>query len=206
MRIITISREFGSGGRELGKRLADELGFSYIDREIVTEIAKRSSLDENYVDSVLEKGAVNIPITYSSTLSHLSTINHAATSIIRAQQKIITELAEKGDCVIVGRNADIILENENPLKIFVHADMDSKIKRCQSRATSKETLTDRQMKSRIKKTDKGRYNRHALLSDIPWGDKRGYNMCVNTTNMEIKSLVPAVAEFARAWFAGKDDA
>lgn len=204
MKIITISREFGSGGRELGKRLADELGFAYIDREIVTEIAKRSSLDENYVDSVIEKGAMNIPITYSSTLAHVSTINHAATRILREQQKIITELAEKGDCVIVGRNADIILEHENPLKIFVHADMDSKITRCQARAASNEALTDRQMKAKIKKIDKGRYDRHRLLSDIPWGDKRGYNMCVNTTNMDIKSLVPAVAEFARAWFGRGD--
>lgn len=200
MKIITISREFGSGGRELGKRLADELGFAYIDREIVTEIAKRSSLDENYVDSVIEKGAMNISIHYSSTLSHLNTINQAATSILSEQQKIISEFAEKGDCVIVGRNADIILENEKPLKIFVHADMDSKIKRCQARAVSGESLTDKQMKAKIKKTDKGRYHRHALLSEIPWGDKRGYNMCVNTTDMEIKSLVPAVAEFARAWF------
>ena len=200
MKIITISREFGSGGRELGKRLADELGFAYYDHEIVTEIAKRASLDENYVDSVLEKGAVNISITYSSTLSHVSAINHAAASIIREQQKIISELAAKGDCVIVGRNADVILENENPLKIFVHADMDSKIKRCCERASLNEGLTERQMKAKIKKIDKGRYNRHSLLSAIPWGDKRGYNMCVNTTNMEIKALVPAVAEFARAWF------
>ncbi|MBQ8622867.1 MAG: cytidylate kinase-like family protein [Oscillospiraceae bacterium] len=203
MRIITISREFGSGGRELGKRLADELGFAYYDREIVTEIAKRASLDENYVDSVLEKGAMNISITYSSTMSHVTAINHAAASILREQQKIISELAAKGDCVIVGRNADIILEQESPLKIFVHADMESKIKRCYERAASGEALTERQMKSKIKKIDKGRYNRHALLSAIPWGDKRGYNMCVNTTNMEIKSLVPAVAEFAKAWF-GKE--
>lgn len=200
MRIITISREFGSGGRELGKRLADELGFAYIDREIVTEIAKRASLDENYVDSVLESGAVNISLSYSSTISHVNSINRCATSIIREQHKIITELAEKGDCVIVGRNADIILEKENPLRIFVHASIDSKVKRCQARATDGEALTERQMKSKIKKIDKGRYKRHSLLSDIPWGDKRGYNLCVNTTDIEIKSLVPAVAEFARAWF------
>ncbi len=204
MKIITISREFGSGGRELGKRLADELGFAYYDREIVTEIAKRASLDENYVDSVLEKGATNISITYSSTFSHVSAINHAAASIIREQQKIISELAEKGDCVIVGRNADIILEQHNPLKIFVYADMDSKVKRCRERAPESEELTDRRIKAEIKKIDKGRYKRHLLLSDIPWGDKRGYNVCVNTTNMEIKSLVPSVAEFAKVWFERKD--
>lgn len=200
MKIITISREFGSGGRELGKRLADELGFAYIDREIVTEIAKNAKLDEGYVDSVLEKGAWNIPITYSSTMTHVNTINHPATSIIHEQQKIITELASKGDCVIVGRNADIILESQNPLKIFVHADIDSKVKRCLERADESEKLTEKQLKRKIKQVDKGRYNRHAILSHIPWGDKRGYHLCVNTTDIKIKSLVPSVAEFARAWF------
>ncbi len=200
MRIITISREFGSGGRELGKRLADELGFAYIDREIVTEIAKRAKLDESYVDSVLEKGAWDIPLTYSITMAHVSTINHPAQSIIYQQQNIITELAEKGDCVIVGRNADIILESKHPLKLFVHADIDSKIKRCMARADQSEALTEIQLKHKIKQVDKGRYNRHSILSHIPWGDKRGYHLCVNTTDMEIKSLVSSVAEFARAWF------
>lgn len=200
MKIITISREFGSGGRELGKRLADELGIAYIDREIVTEIAKNAQLDENYVDSVLEKGAWNIPITYSSTMAHVGTINHPAQSIIHEQQKIITELASNGDCVIVGRNADIILESQNPLKLFVHADIDSKIKRCMARADEAEGLTENQVKRKIKQIDKGRYNRHAILSHIPWGDKRGYHLCVNTTDMDIKSLVPSVAEFAKAWF------
>ncbi len=200
MKVITISREFGSGGRELGKRLADELGFAYIDREIVTEIAKRAQLDEHYVDSVLEKGAWNIPITYSSTMAHVSTINHPAQSIIHQQQNIITELALKGDCVIVGRNADIILEGKHPLKLFVHADINSKVKRCMARADQSEVLSERQLKRKIKQVDKGRYNRHAILSHIPWGDKRGYHLCVNTTDMEIKSLVPSVAEFAKAWF------
>lgn len=200
MKIITISREFGSGGRELAKRLADELGFKYYDREIVTEIAKHSEFDETYVDSVLEKGAWNIPITYSSTFSHMDMINRPAASIIASQSKIITELASKGDCIIVGRNADIILADYNPLKLFVHADLQSKVNRCLSRAEEGENLTEKDLKKKIKSVDKGRFKRHALLSDIPWGDKRGYNLCVNTTDMEIKSLVPSVAEFARAWF------
>ena len=82
MSIITISREFGSGGRELGKRLADELGYTYYDREIESEIAKRMNLDENYVATILEKRPpVNFPIHYGNTFLYLSTYHQQQTTL-----------------------------------------------------------------------------------------------------------------------------
>lgn len=201
MRIITISREFGSGGRELGKRLADELGFAYFDKEIVSMIAQSSKLDENYVESNLEKHSWNIPITYGTSFAHISYNQYMPqTTIVSEQQKIIKQIAAKGDCVIVGRNSDVILAEYNPLKLFVYADIDSKLERCRSRATEDEKLTDRQMAKNIKKIDKGRASVHSMISDIPWGDRRGYDLMINTTGREIKSIVPTVAEFAKAYF------
>ena len=101
MKIITISREFGSGGRELGKRLADALGFAYYDKEIISAIAKESSFDENYVEELLQRG---LTPTYSPTFGHsfslgFDPIMENELKVLHLQQTIIKGLAEKGDCV-----------------------------------------------------------------------------------------------------------
>ncbi len=201
MKIITISREFGSGGREVGKRLADALGFAYFDDEIVQAIAERSELDADYVDSVIEKGVFSeIPITFGHTFAYIPYYQHTGFAVIEHQNKILKELAAKGNCVIVGRNADVILKEYNPLKIFVHAEMNSKIKRCVERADKDEQLTERQMRKKIRQIDRSRANAHAYYSEIRWGDKNGYDLCLNTTGMTIKTVVPSLAHFAESWF------
>ena len=142
MRIITVSREFGSGGREVGKRLADELGFAYYDREIVTEIANKHELDEAYVEKTLNSGFFrSIPIHFGRTFSYSPTMMANSVSLFVEQHKII----KKGDCIIVGRAADIVLKEYNPFNLFVYADMDSKIKRCQERAKAGENISAREM-------------------------------------------------------------
>ena len=143
MRIITISREFGSGGRELGKRLAEQLGFNYFDREIITEIAKKTELDEHYIDSVLEKGITAYPIHIGQTFAGVSTINHTPIEVLVAQQKILKELAEQGDAVFIGRSADAILKDYNPLNIFVYAEMESKLARCKAKGEVDVNLKDK---------------------------------------------------------------
>ena len=207
MKIITISREFGSGGRELGKRLADKLGFNYFDKEILTAIAEKGNLDVNYVEDVLDKGLYrDIPVTFAHSIHAVPMVtHHTPHNVIYYQQKIIKEFAEKGDCVIVGRNADVILHNLNPLKIFVHADIDAKVARCQQRASADEGLTDKQMKKRIKKIDRARYRTHSYMADIPWGDKRGYDLCINTTNVNIKELSDVLARYADHWFDNSEN-
>lgn len=202
MKIITISREFGSGGRELGKRLADQLGFDYYDREIITAIAQKYELDENYVEEALDKDLLkDIPITYGQTLSYVIPCTPYSTTLLLAeQQKVIQMLASRRDCIIVGRSADVILENYDPFRIFIHADMESKIRRCRQRATGDEHLTDRDLAKDIRKVDKARASHHEMFSEIPWGDKRGYDLCINTTGTDPKALVPAIAEYARCWF------
>lgn len=200
MSIITISREFGSGGREVGKRLADELGFAYYDREIVSAIAQRTSMDEGYVANALEGGLFrSVPIHFGRTFSYSTALMTNTANLYVEQHRIIKEMAEKGDCVIVGRAADAILEEHAPFNLFVHADMAAKVKRCQQRAPEGEKLTERELIRHIKKVDAERAKYHELFSDTRWGRKESYHLCVNTTGVEIKKLVPVIAEYARVW-------
>ncbi len=202
MRIITVSREFGSGGREVGKRLADVLGIAYYDKEIITEIAKEMELDERYVEHTLDSSPYNtFPLTFSRTLMMGSMVYNSAPLIIAKQHKIIKELAKKGDCVIVGRGADAVLKSEDPFKIFVYADMDAKIKRCRERGD--EGLTDKDFERKIKQIDKARASSYGLVATHKWGDKAAYSLCVNTTGLEIKEIIPFIAQYADKWFKTK---
>ena len=202
MSIITISREFGSGGREVGKRLADAMGYAYYDREIVTAIAQKTQMDEGYVASALEGGLFRgIPIHFGRTFSYSTTLMTNTANLFVEQHKIIRELAAKGNCIIVGRAADAILEEYHPFNLFVYADLEAKVRRCQQRATEGEKLTERELIRRIKKIDAERARYHEMFSDTRWGRKESYHLCVNTTGVEIKALVPVIAQYARCWMA-----
>ncbi len=203
MRVITISREFGSGGRELGKRLADMLGIAYYDTEIITEIAKQTNLDENYVSTISEKGMPSFNFHFGHTFG--TTINQTAMEVVVAQHKVIKELAKKGDCVIVGRCADKILQDQNPLRIFVHADMAYKLKRCREKNLQDSGLSDKQMIRKIKSIDSGRKKMHEFVSGGAWGDMWEYDLCINTTGVTIKEITPCVFEYANVWFKCKND-
>ena len=196
--IITVSRQFGSGGREVGKRLADALGLTYYDKERVTEISNHTDLNESYVSSVLESGGFrNYAFTFGRTMPFVSTTPAPVTDVLVAQQKIIKAIGEKGNCVIVGRSADVILKDFKPFRLFIYADNDSKIARCRARAPEGEHYTDKQMIRRFKEIDSGRRKLHDLLGVHPWGDKAGYDLMINTTNVNIKAIIPALAEYIK---------
>lgn len=205
MKIITISREFGSGGRELGKRMAEILGFDYYDREIITAIAEKQGLSENYVENTLNNhGWQTVPLTYRRTFSGAASMQSVQVNLLLEQKKVIEEIAKAGkDCVIVGRNADIVLENENLFRIFVCAEMETKIVRCIERAESGEQLTRKEVERQIKHIDKNRARTREILSDRGWGQKDAYEMILNTTDWSIKELAQATASFAESWFGRK---
>ena len=112
-KIVTVGREFGSGGREVGKRLADELGFAYYDKTIITEIAKKSDFSEKFVETILENGTMQRNyLTFGHTFSDYPCPSAGITEkILAAQREVIEKLAET-DCVIVGRCADLILSEK----------------------------------------------------------------------------------------------
>lgn len=199
MRIITISREFGSGGRELGKRLADLLGWDYYDREIITRIAQEKGLDESYVDRMLAQ-LPQQPITIRQSFSVLPMQNVGA-ELLGKERQVIDRIAEAGrDCVIVGRNADVYLEHLKPFTIFVCASAAAKRLRCRQRASAEEHLSDRELNRRIRAIDKNRAGIRTLVGGNPWGERSSYQITLNTTDWEIRDLAPAVAELAGSWF------
>ncbi len=197
-KIITIGREFGSGGRELGRRLAEELQIEYYDREIITEIAKHTSLSEEYVKDVLEQKPHHLyPITVGQSISYINTYSFLQVqSVYTAQSEIIRDLAAKSDCVIVGRCADYILQDLRPLRIFVYADLPARIARCMERRTEEESaLTEKEMKKKILRMDKNRAKYYSFYTGQTWSDKKNYDLCINTTNANIKELSAMVAKF-----------
>ncbi len=198
-KIITIGREFGSGGRELGRRLAEELGFDYYDKEIVAEISEKTALSEGYVKSVVEcKPHQLYPITIGKSIAYVGDYQFSQIqSVYKAQDAIIKELASKSNCVIVGRCADYILREYNPYRIFVYAELESRIRRCMERATEGENLSEKEMKRYIKDIDKGRAKYYDFYTEQKWGDKENYDLMLNTTGKNIKELVPGLAKLLK---------
>ncbi len=199
MNIITISREFGSGGRELGKRLADLLGYDYYDKEIIATIAKKQGLDANYVAQSLDNhGWQSVPLTFRSSFS--LPVPSVQSSLLLEQKKIIEEIAKTGkDCVIVGRSAEVLLSDYAPFRIFVCADMEAKVRRCMERAAEDEKFTEKEMMQKIRAVDKNRARTRELIGEGRWGGGESYHLTVNTTGWEIKQLSVAVADFIRQW-------
>ncbi len=204
MRIITIGREFGSGGRELGKRLADALGIPCYDKEIIHAIAEQQNISPEQVEHITSTDIHNIySMTIGGTLGTPIYYNRHAIDVLVEQQNVIKRLAAEGDCVIVGRQADVILRDMKPLNIFVYADKASKLKRCMERA--KDGETEKGIIKRMKKVDRTRASNRRVISDKAWGKRETYHLCINTSGREIKELVPALAQYVNAWFDGHED-
>lgn len=202
-KIITIGREFGSGGREIGKRLAQNLGIAYYDKEIMTEIANRTQLAETYVHQIIEqKPQLLFPITTGRTLQYQHNapgyLLHQYNEIYTTQATVLRELAEKSSCVIVGRCADYILRNMNPLRIFVYADMDAKVKRCLKKVEYHENLSEKELIKKIKRVDKSRAKYYQYYTGHRWGKHDNYDLCINTTSLDVKHVAELLEGLIRA--------
>lgn len=195
-RIITVSREFGSGGREFGRRLSEELGIAYYDHEIISQIAKRTALSEEYVQNTVEHHRFrSFPITIGRSFYPLpDPVFEQCIAVYQEQTRIIKEMAEQSDCVIVGRCADYILREEQPYRIFIYADMESRIRRCREKSSGDEGLTDKELRQNIALIDKKRAKYYQDYTGRRWGDRLNYDLCVNTTQTVIKEMVPVLAK------------
>ena len=202
MKIITISREFGSGGRELGKRLADALRFDYYDSEIITQMAHAAAQDADHVEKEFANHEwKQYPFTFRTTFYSSLYAQSGMVSRLLAQKSVIEKIAAlEKDCIIVGRNADVILQEYEPLNIFVCAETEIKLHRCMERAPAGESLTEKEILRKMKQIDKMRAQTRAILSGSDWGDPKNYHLTVNTSLWNVKEMVPAVAEFAKRWF------
>ena len=192
-KIITIARQFGSGGREVGRRLAEKLGSAYYDNEIITELMKSTQYSKEYIEEVSEKDPVPLfPIRYGSTLNPSPDPGVSmAIEVLSAQAKIIREMALKSDCVIIGRAADYLLRDLKPYRIFVYASDDSRLARTLSREQSGKT--EKQLRKEMKSVDKKRRKYYRFVTGKDWDNWENYDLCLNTSNADIKSLVDWLA-------------
>lgn len=203
--IITISREFGSGGRELGKRLSEALKIPCFDKEIVEIIAKEKGFDERYVSRLSEK---SIQAAYPLTIGHRFSytpdyVTKQAIQVAVEQCKVIERFAKQGDCIIIGRCADILLKEYKPFNIFVYASKESKMQRCIERSPADEHFTRGEIEKKMKQIDKNRAGQRGFFTDTRWGAKENYHLCINTSGVRIKMLVPLVVDYVRMWFSEK---
>lgn len=198
-KIITIGREFGSGGRELARRLSEELGFAYYDQEILREIAARTKLSESYVRAIVEHSPISSYPIHVVRSFHpvMSPIMDQTNKVCQEQTAIIKEMAEKSDCIIVGRCADYILRDFNPIRIFVYAEMKVKIKRCREKSTDAESLTDKELEKQIKSIDKNRKKYYDFYTGQEWGNRTNYDILLNTTNINLKDIAHEMAALIR---------
>lgn len=190
MKIITISRQFGSGGRTIGKKLAEELGIKCYDAEIIDRIAEESGYAKEYIEDKSE---------YSSYTSFLGQAlsardykgNTNADNIWFIQKKVIEDIASKQSCVIVGRCADYILkDNKEVLKVFIHSSLDNRAKRI----VEQYGQTDKDPISRLKDKDKRRASYYELYTDIKWGDANNYDISLDSGSLGIDKCVQILKE------------
>ena len=190
--IITIGREFGSGGREIGVKLAEKLRIPFFDKEIIRKAAEDSGIvesvmdyyDEHHTSPIFATGSILFDI-YQMPMSDRVYIE---------QSKAIKSIAEKGSCVIVGRCADVILEKYPGLvRIFICADMEARV------ARKREVLKDKkdaQIESHIRSVDRKRAKYYSYYTDKKWGEARHYDICINSSLLGIDGTVDLIADAA----------
>ena len=176
-RIITISREFGSGGRFIGEEVAKKLGIAYYDKNIISQIAEKSGLSPEYIQENAELSPKKGLFAYAFSGRDI-TGKSVEDMVYEAQRNIILELAEKEPCVIIGRNADYILKDrDDVLNVFIHGDMPEKIKRITGLYNVKEKEAVKMMAD----TDKRRRTNYNFYTDQNWGKASNYTLCLNSS-------------------------
>ncbi len=191
-KVITISREFGSGGRELGMKMAEKLGIPFYDKELISLSAEESDLPEDaflhydeYIPALQESLKQHVYSPFSS-LYEVS----VSDQIFLAQSRVIRRLAEQGPCIIVGRCADRVLENS--LNLFVYAKMENRLKRMNSLSTG---VDPELMENRIREVDKKRRDYYQYYTGNEWGKAQNYHLCLESGVAGIDGSLNAVLAY-----------
>lgn len=194
-RMITISREFGSGGRTIGKAIAAALGYAYYDNELVTQIAQKSGFSEKYIKESGEYAGNTSGLLFD--FNNFGTGSYTTNSdyLYVVQRNLIQELANQGPCVIVGRCADYILrERCDCLHVFIHANMDFREERI---VRLYGELEEASAKKRIQKKDKQRATYYKYYTNRKWGVAQNYHMCLDSSVLGIENCVDMITQVVR---------
>ena len=192
-RIITISREFGSGGRFIGEEVAKKLGSAYYDKNIISQIAEKSGLAPEYIQESAELSPKKGLFAYALVGRDI-TGKSVEDMVYEAQRKVILELADKEPCVIIGRNADYILkERDDILNIFIHGDMPEKIQRI----TRLYKVEEQEAVKMMTDTDKRRMTNYNFYTEQKWGKASNYTLCLNSSQLGYDRCEAIIIECAK---------
>ena len=176
-RIITISREFGSGGRFIGEEVAKKLGIAYYDKEMIGQIAEQAGLSSAYIQENAELSPKKGWFAYAFSGRDI-TGKSVEDMVYEAQRKVIMEIAEKENCVIVGRNADFILKDrKDVLNVFIHGSIPEKVRRI----CSLYNVTEVDAIKMINDIDKRRRTNYNFYTEQKWGMAENYTMSLNSS-------------------------
>ena len=192
-RIITVSREFGSGGRFIGEEVAKKLGIAYYDKNIISQIAEKSGLAPEYIQESAELSPKKGLFAYALAGRDI-TGKSVEDMVYEAQRKVILELADKEPCVIIGRNAYYILKDRDDiLNIFIHGDMPEKIQRITRLYKVKEQEAVKMMAD----TDKRRMTNYNFYTEQKWGKASNYTLCLNSSQLGYDRCEAIIIECAK---------
>ena len=199
--LITIGRELGSGGRTIGKLVASRLGIPYYDRELIDEAAKESGLSCQFIEDNEQKSPGSLLYNLVMGNSHGYGLLHEADrqslplpeQIYIAQKDVITSLADKDACVIVGRCADYILRGRKELlRVFIYADLDQRIRR----AVQEYGLSEKNARQEIERSDKARARHYFDFTDQTWGARQTYDCMLNSGILGFDACADSICALA----------
>ncbi len=196
--IITIGREYGSGGREIGSRLAQKIGVPFYDKELLTRAAKASGICEELFENHDEKAVPSYLFSFLPGADVVTSggeaempLNHR---IFLAQFEAIAKIALEGPCVMVGRCANYVLKAQpNLVSIFMYADVDARVERIMQ----VENLPYDQAKERVRKVDKQRQGYYNFFADGNWGHRSNYHLMLNTAGTAQDAVVDSIIAYIR---------
>ena len=196
--IITIGRQYGSGGREIGRKVAEALNIPFYDKDLIALAAKQSGISEDlfYQNDETQPGSFiyslvmgTYPLVEGNTIYPNLPMNH---KVFLAQFDAIKEIAKQGPCVIVGRCADYVLhENKNVVNVFISADNDFRIKRI----SETEGNNVKKVEDYIKKVDKKRSNHYKYYTNRKWGDATNYDLCINSSKLGVDKTAEMIINY-----------
>ena len=196
--VITISRQYGSGGREIGEKLAARLGVPFYDKELITLAAQESGYAKSLFEEADQKAATtSVLFSLMRAGSMVNTYDlPLSDKIYLIQSGVIQQVAKKGSCVIVGRCADYVLQDRYPcVSVFVHAPLRARMER----AVKEYGLSGDDVQTRILRTDKRRETYYNYYTGRKFGDARNYSLTLDSLSVGIDTAVEIIARYAESW-------
>lgn len=201
--VITIGRQLGSGGREIGQKVAARLGIPFYDKELIRIASKESGLKEEFFERVDEQKHFSLfpgllGIRTAITDDFFSNYYLSNETLFKIQSDVMRKLAEEGSCIFVGRCADYVMkEQRNCLNVFISADMDDRIRRI----SESHKITEGKAREMIEKTDKSRSGYYHYFSGKTWGAAESYHLCINSSLLGIEETVKLLLSVAEERFS-----